>query len=192
MHSRLKNIFEKITPLRDEEWLLIKNSFLPITVPDKKLLTTLGETESSIYFIMKGVVRLFCHNPKGEEVTIFLFKEDLFASSYHSFITQTPGNQALETLEECRLLCLKKTAMDELYRRVPKMNLITRIIAEQRFINAQNIFTSQIIHTPEERYVQFVKNHGDLLLRVPHHIIASFLGITPVSMSRIRNRINRK
>ncbi|MEX1120495.1 MAG: hypothetical protein WED82_00080 [Balneolales bacterium] len=123
---------------------------------------------------------------------LFLFKENFFASSYYSFITQTPSNQALETFEDTTLLCINKKALDELYLLIPKMHLISRVIADQRFINSQTIFTSQIMHTAEERYLQFEKNHGDLLLRVPHHIIASFLGITPVSMSRIRKRLVKK
>jgi CRP-like cAMP-binding protein len=192
IHNQLKNTFEQITPLDEPEWEHIQNRFKPEKIPAKRLITSLGETETKIYFVLKGILRLYCYNPKGEEVTIFLFRENYFASSYHSFLTQTPGNQALEALEETTLLSISKPAMDELHRLVPKMNLITRVIADQRFINSQRIFTSQITYTPQERYVQFEKNHGDLLLRVPHHIIASFLGITPVSMSRIRKRLTKQ
>lgn len=192
MKNQLRDIFESIIPLDGQEWDLISSRFTRKEVPAKQFLTTMGETENNVYFILSGILRLFCHNPKGEEVTIFLFKEKYFASSYHSFITQTPSSQALETLEDTSLLCTSKKAIDELYHLVPKMNLITRIVAEQRFIHSQSIFTSQIMYTPEERYLHFEKTHGDLLLRVPHHIIASFLGITPVSMSRIRKRLSKK
>ena len=82
--------------------------------------------------------------------------------------------------------------MDELYEQVPKINILTRKIAEQRFINAQQILSSFLLDTPEERYLKFIEKNGDLLLRVPHHIIASFLGITPVSLSRIRKRVQEK
>lgn len=191
-HQKLREVFESITPLHEDEWNHIKNRFKLKNIPAKTFLTTIGGIENEAYFIIQGIVRLFCHNPKKEEVTIFLFKENFFASSYHSFITQTPSTQALETLEDTTLLSIHKKSLDELYHLVPKMNLITRIIAEQRFINSQKIFTSQIMYTPEERYLQFEKDHGDLLLRVPHHIIASFLGITPVSMSRIRKRLTIK
>ena len=191
-HSELRKAFERVVSLNEDEWNLIKDRFKVKDVPAKTFLTSIGDIETDIYFIVKGIARLFCLNPKKEEVTIFLFKENFFTSSYHSFITQTPSNQALETLEDTTLLSIDKKAMDELYHLVPKMNVITRIIAEQRFINSQNIFTSQIMFTAEERYLHFEKNHGDLLLRVPHHIIASFLGITPVSMSRIRKRLSQK
>lgn len=191
-YNELRASFENIISLNEDEWNHIENRFKLKHVPAKTYLTSLGEIEREAYFIIQGIVRLFCLNPKKEEITIFLFKENYFASSYHSFITQTPSSQALETLEDTTLLSINKKALDELYRLVPKMNLITRVIADQRFINSQAIFTSQIMLTAEERYLQFEKNHGDLLLRVPHHIIASFLGITPVSMSRIRKRLIKK
>ncbi|RYZ20118.1 MAG: hypothetical protein EOO10_23570 [Chitinophagaceae bacterium] len=66
---------------------------------------------------------------------------------------------------------------------------MARKVAEQRFINAQLLLSSFILDSPEERYRKFEGQHGDLLLRVPHHIIASYLGITPVSLSRIRKRL---
>ncbi|MCC5906830.1 MAG: hypothetical protein JJU13_11510, partial [Balneolaceae bacterium] len=96
------------------------------------------------------------------------FRENYFASSYHSFVTQTPSDQALEALEDTTLLSIGKTAMDELYRLVLKMNLIKRIVANQRFVNSQRIFTSQIMYTPEERYLQFEKYHGDHITSLLH------------------------
>jgi CRP-like cAMP-binding protein len=191
-YSSLREIFEKIVPLEEKEWQIIREGFSLTEVPAKQFLTSIGDTEKHVYFVVKGILRLFCHTPKGEEVTIFLFKENFFASSYQSFLTQLPSEQALESMEKCALLAIHKHTLDEIFRRVAKMNLIARVIAEQRFIHSQSIFTSYIMNTPEERYLRFEKLHGDLLLRVPHHIIASFLGITPVSMSRIRKRILSK
>jgi len=82
--------------------------------------------------------------------------------------------------------------LNKLYELIPKMNVLARKVAEQRFINAQLILSSYILDGPEERYRKFEKEHGDLLLRVPHYMIASFLGITPVSLSRIRKRLLRE
>lgn len=119
----------------------------------------------------------------------FIFKENLFASSYDSFLRQVPSIQTLDALEECDLLVIHKTTLEQLYEALPKMHILARKVAEQRFINAQMILSSFILDSPEERYRKFEQQHGDLLLRVPHHIIASFLGIAPVSLSRIRKRI---
>jgi CRP-like cAMP-binding protein len=108
MYEQLKQTFEKIAPLDDSEWSMIQSAFTPLKVPANTMLTSIGETERKIYFVVEGIIRLFCHNLKDEEVTIFLFRENLFASSYPSFVTQTPGNQALQTITDCSLLSMDK------------------------------------------------------------------------------------
>ena len=113
------------------------------------------------------------------------------ASSYESFLRQTRSTQNLETLEDCELLVLTFEKVEELYVKLPNFNVVTRKVAEQRFINGQMVLSSFLLDSPEDRYRKFEEAHGDLLLRVPHHIIASYLGITPVSLSRIRKRMRK-
>lgn len=192
MFDPLKDALQQIVPFNEHEWSQVQEAFEVQHVSPKQLLTDVGEIETKVYFVIEGIMRLYCMNVKDEETTIFIYKENHFASCYPSFLTQLPSDQALETLERCTLLSLDKQGYDRLHRSVPKMNIITRVVAEQRFINAQRIFSSHIMHSPEERYRRFERLHGDLLLRIPHHIIASFLGIIPVSLSRIRSRRSRE
>jgi CRP/FNR family transcriptional regulator, anaerobic regulatory protein len=91
-------------------------------------------------------------------------------------------------LEECELLYIDFNGLEKLCDAVPKMHIFIRKIAEERFINAQQILSSFILDNPQERYRKFEARHKDLLQRVPQHILASFIGITPVSLSRIRKR----
>ncbi|HCR54650.1 MAG TPA: Crp/Fnr family transcriptional regulator, partial [Cytophagales bacterium] len=126
-----------------------------------------------------------------EEITGFIFKEHLFASSYDSFLRKVPSLQTLETLEACELLVITYQKLEELYVTLPKINVLTRKVAEQRFINGQQILSSFLLESPEERYRRFEVQHKDLLQRVPQNMIASFLGITPVSLSRIRKRMQQ-
>lgn len=167
---------------------LIEHAFTFRQVPKKFKLAEEGRTARELFFILKGLVRLY-YSKDGEEITGFIFRENLFASSYESFLRQTPSIQTLETLEDCDLLVIHYDELQRLYELLPKMHILARKVAEQRFINAQMMLSSFILDTPEERYRKFEAQHGDLLLRVPHHIIASLLGITPVSLSRIRKRI---
>ncbi|TKK71835.1 hypothetical protein FC093_02110 [Ilyomonas limi] len=134
------------------------------------------------------MIRLY-DTKDGDEIAGYIFKENVFASSYDSFLRQVPGIQTLETLEECELLVIGYTRLQQLYDELPKMHIVARKVAEQRFINAQLMLSSFILDSPEERYRKFAVQHGDLLLRVPHHIIASYSGITPVSLSRIGRRL---
>jgi len=177
-----------IISFTEDEKQILEDAFIFRQVPKKFKLTEEGKIARELYFIMKGLVRLY-YTKNGEEITGFIFREHLFASSYDSFLRQVPSQQTLETLEDCDLLVISHRQMQRLYDELPKMHILTRKVAEQRFINAQMILSSFILDSPEERYMNFEKQHGDLLLRVPHHMIASYLGMTPVSMSRIRKRL---
>lgn len=168
--------------------MVFEDAFTFRQVPRKFKLTEEGKTAKELYFINKGLVRLY-YTKDGEEITGYIFKEGLFASSYDSFLRGVPSIQTLETLEECQLLVVDSRRLELLFDQLPKMNVLVRKVAEQRFINCQQILSSFILDSPEERYRKFLAMHGDLLLRVPHHMIASYLGITPVSLSRIRKRI---
>ena len=188
MFDALHQLIAQFVTFSDREKAILKNAFVFKQVPRKFALVRQGQVANELYFINKGMLRLFYEN-KGDEITAFIFRENLFASSYDSFLRQTPSIQSLEALEEADLLVITQSKMNELYEELPKFNILTRKIAEQRFINAQQILSSFLLDSPEERYEKFMQQNGDLLLRVPHHIIASYLGMTPVSMSRIRNRL---
>ena len=189
-----EELFKSISALVDftpHEKRIFQNAFTYKEVPKKFTLISEGQIANELYFINKGLLRLY-YNNEGEYITGYIFREHLFAGSYDSFLRSTPSIQYLETLETSELLVLSKEKLDFLYESIPKVNILTRKIAEQRFINAQQILSSFILNSPEERYQKFERKNGDLLLRVPHHIIASYLGITPVSLSRIRKRLLEK
>lgn len=189
MFQELHALVSQFVNLSHDERSAFESAFSFRQVPKKYKLAEKGKIASELFFIRKGILRLY-YEKDGEEITGYIFREGLFAGSYESFLRRTPGIQTLETLEECELLAITANNLDMLYQSVPKVNILTRKIAEQRFINAQAILSSFILESPEERYKKFAAANGDLLLRVPHHIIASYLGITPVSMSRIRKRLS--
>lgn len=190
MFQELYAYIRPIVSFTPDERQVLENAFTFRQVPKKFRLSEEGKIARELYFICKGLLRLY-YTKDGEEITGYIFKEHLFASSYDSFLRRAPSIQTLETLEDCDLLVLSYNALERLYEVLPKMQVLVRKVAEQRFINAQQILSSFILDSPEERYLKFEAQHGELLLRVPHHMIASFLGITPVSMSRIRKRLMR-
>lgn len=186
-----KNLYEYIQPFvsfTESEKQILESAFTFRQVPKKFKLAEEGKIAKELYFILNGLVRLY-YTKDGEEITGYIFKENLFASSYDSFLRQVPSIQTLETLDDCDLLVISYKRLQQLYDELHKMHIVARKVAEQRFINAQLMLSSFILDSPEERYRKFEQQHGDLLLRVPHHIIASYLGITPVSLSRIRKRL---
>jgi CRP-like cAMP-binding protein len=186
-----ENFYAYVSPIitfTEAEKQVLESAFSFRQVPRKFKLAEEGKVARELFFICKGLVRLY-YTKDGLEITGYIFREKLFASSHDSFLRQLPSIQTLETLEDCDLLVISKAGLEQLYEKLPKMHILARKVAEQRFINAQMMLSSFILDSPEERYRKFEEQHGDLLLRVPHHIIASFLGITPVSMSRIRKRM---
>jgi CRP-like cAMP-binding protein len=187
----LRKTLEKIIPLSDSEWQVISRRFQLVEVPKNTQLTKEGRIATSIYFINKGILRIF-YAKDDAEITGFIFSEGLFASCYESFLLQTKSNQTLEALEDSVLLAIDHPSLQALYKEVPALHIVARVVAEQRFINGQRILSSHLLDKPEERYRNFSDQYPELLLRVPQHIIASFLGITPVSLSRIRKRISRR
>jgi CRP-like cAMP-binding protein len=188
MFEELFKTINQLVDLNATEKSIFQNAFNFRIVSKNQTLITEGQVATELYFINKGLLRLY-YNNDGNLITAYIFREHLFASSYASFLESSPSIQCLDTLEDCELLILPKEKLDQLYIDIPKINILTRKIAEQRFINSQKIISSFLLDTPEIRYKKFAENNNDLFLRVPHHIIASYLGITPVSLSRIRKRL---
>ena len=188
MFEQIHKLASSVISFTDKEKAIFESAFSFRQVPKNFTLLEEGDIARELYFINKGLMRYY-YNKDGEHITGFIYREGLFAGSYDSFLQQSPSIQVIETIEDCELLVISKEALDALYEHLPKMNILTRKITEQRFIVAQQILSSFLLDSPELRYRKFMEKNGDLFLRVPHHYIASYLGITPVSLSRIRKRV---
>lgn len=180
-----------ITGFSDSELAIVLKHFEPRSYKKKTILLKAGEVSNEVYFLIDGCMRLYCEKD-GMDISTFFFTEQMFAGSYSSFISRKPGSHFIETLEDCKVLVLSHQALEALYLEFPKMNEFVRKSIEERFVVVHDLFTSYILNSPEERYLTLQKERPELLKRIPQHQIASFLGITPVSLSRIRNRVLRK
>ena len=188
------NIIERITELTgftDSEITLIIEKFETKHFRKKEILLKAGDIARELYFVVDGCLRIF-YQKNGNDVSVFFFTENMFAGAYDSFISCQPGRLSIEALEDSELLAITYSGMQELYNEFPRANELIRKILEERFINLHNLFTSQIMDSPEERYLNMLKNNPGLLNRIPQHYIATFLGVTSVSLSRIRNRTAKK
>jgi len=185
------NSFKQITDFTDSELEIVLKHFEKKELKKKTNLLQAGKTADEVYFIVEGCMRLFCVRD-GEELSTYFFTEQMFAGAYDSFISRKPSRHSIETLEDCEVLALTYHALQELYVEFPKMNEFIRKAIEERFVVLHDLFTDYVLNSPEERYLSLQKERPDLLNRIPQHQIASFLGITPVSLSRIRNRVAKK
>jgi CRP-like cAMP-binding protein len=185
------DIFRQFTDFDDSELEIIMPYFEMRKFKKKAILLDIGKVSNEVFYIIKGCIRLYCEKD-GEELSTYFFTENMFAGSYDSFLSKRPSKVAIETLEECEVLVLSHEAQEKLYDIFPKMNEFIRKAIEQRFVLLHDLFISYLLNSPEERYLMLQKDRPELLQRIPQHQIASFLGVTRVSLSRIRNRIAKK
>lgn len=158
-----------------------------VHVAAKTALLNEGEIASTLYFIRKGCLRVY-FNDDGREITTQFFLEDQAATALESFLTQTPSPFSIESLELCQLAILTKENFDRLMNTDQYFQNWFYQSALQKLIDHTSRLLSFIKDTPQNRYRQLAEYHPELLKRIPQHYIASYLGITPVSLSRIKNR----
>ncbi len=157
-------------------------------VKKKEIILDQGKVENYVSFIIKGCITILA-NHNGNEVCISFSIENSFFSSYVSFLTREPSIY--------KVLAIEDTVFERIdYQSLQKAYLISgdhqkngRIIAEQLYIKTNRRTFSLISKTAEERYIQFIEEYSKYLQRVPLKYIASYIGITPVSLSRLRNKI---
>jgi len=139
-------------------------------------------------FIAKGLIRYYI-NHDGEEKTYDFGQENNFVCNYESFLPQTPSTKIIQALEDCEILQISYTDLQLFYQSVKGGERFGRLVIEQVFMQLLQALSSLYTDTPENRYKKLFKEHPDLLQRVSQYHIASYVGVKPQSLSRIRKRI---
>jgi CRP-like cAMP-binding protein len=160
----------------------------PRRLRKKELLLREGEVCRHVAFIESGCLRYF-YNVNGEHHTGQFFFENSWYTDYDSFLTQSPARVGIEALEPCQLWLLSHGALHRLYEEYPVYERFGRLMAEQAFRGARAHSAELLNLTPEERYLRLVAERPKVVQRVPQHLIASYLGVKPESLSRIRKRL---
>ncbi|MGZ8511226.1 MAG: Crp/Fnr family transcriptional regulator [Chitinophagaceae bacterium] len=188
----LRKHIRRFVSLTDNEW----NLLVP-HLEEKKLRKTQffiqeGKKEKNISFVLEGNLRQF-YTKDGEEKTTYFYFENHLMSSYISCITGQPSQLSIEALTDCRLLVFTYDTLQTLYKQSHTWERFGRLLAEYLSIGLEERMAGLLMLSPEERYQQLLEsNKQKILERIPQHYIANYLGITPVSLSRIRNRIYKK
>ncbi|MFY0686776.1 MAG: Crp/Fnr family transcriptional regulator [Cyclobacteriaceae bacterium] len=190
-HQSIIEVFERLEEIDQSEIELIEQCFKPINAKRKEHLIGREDAAGAFYFINKGLLRLYAYK-EGEERTMFFFSENMIAGSIDSFITNRNDGFILESLEDCELLKVDRLDLNRMFAASHKLTRITLALTQHRFNYLLSFFKSFVLDSPEERYLRLISMHPELAVRVPQHMLASFLGITPVSLSRIRKRITSK
>jgi CRP-like cAMP-binding protein len=174
----------------EKEWEVFKPYLELITLKKKAHFAIDGKICDAIGFIVQGSVRYY-HVKEGIEITGYFSFENDFVSSYKSFLKQEASNSYIQALEDTQLICISYKKMQLLLNHdllAYKVERFGRLVAEHYICCYEDRIQSFIIQSPEERYIHMMKTEREILQRIPQHYIATFLGITPVSLSRIRKR----
>jgi len=156
-------------------------------IASKTTLLKEGEISNNMYFIKKGCLRLWFNN-EGNDITFQFFFEHQGVSSFESFFDKKPSLFTLESIEPTTVVFISRKSIDMLIRHYPELKDIFYKILIQRMGNYAKLFLSRIKNNPQKRYEELLQENPEILQRVAQHYIASYLGITPISLSRIRNR----
>ena len=180
---------KKWTELTPEDEKVICSSFKPCSIKKKETLLMSGKTCKYLYFITTGCLRSFYIDSKGVEHIYQIRMDNSWISDLESFFTQTPSKYNIEALEDTQMLRITLQQLDQLYTDVPKLERYFRILFQKAYINALKRLNAHMWETAMDRYIDMLKEHPQMFQRVPLIYIASYLGITPESLSRIRKRI---
>ena len=184
--EKILELFNSIFPISNGLTQSIKQHSKLANFEKKAHLLSLNEVSKSIYFILKGGMRTYHINEEGEDITSWLLFEDDLAISVYSFFSQQPSFEAIEALEDCTTLKLSHESLSLLYRQHIEFNFIGRYLTEQYYIRSEAKANSLRMLSAKERYVDLLKRQPQLLKRAPLGHIASYLGITQSTLSRIR------
>lgn len=184
----IDQILDKTYPINSSSKLVLIESFEEINLPKNQLIIRSDKVEKNIYFIKKGIARTFS-NFDDIEVTIAFGEEGDTIISLKSYILNQKGYENIELLEDCELYKISVTKLQNLFSSDIDIANWGRKFAEQELIKAEQRFIANQLGTATERYLDLLKKHPTLIQRVPLGLIASYLGITQVSLSRIRANI---
>jgi CRP-like cAMP-binding protein len=184
----LQSIKEKIS-ISKEEFDFCKTLFIPKKLRKKQYLLQEGDVCRYTAFVEKGILRTFSVDEKGNEPILQFSMEGWWIADLYSFLTEEFSQYNSEALEDCELLLITKENWNILLEKVPAFERYFRILIQNNLIATQRRLMSSLSENAEEKYTKLLDNFPGCIQRVPQHMIASYLGITPETLSRIRSHI---
>lgn len=188
---QLDQVLTHIAPLSAESLAKVLQAFQPQTLKTSERLLIAGDVCEQLAFVTQGLLMSQSISSK-KEASCDLFAEGDFATNYVSFLTAEPSTVEIVALEPSALLVISKQALQNLYDTLPEVERLGRMIAEDRFVASVHRAGSLLSESPAERYRALSLSRPDLLQRVPQYLLARWLGVTPESLSRIRQRLARQ
>ncbi|HXR85084.1 MAG TPA: Crp/Fnr family transcriptional regulator [Hanamia sp.] len=189
MYELLLKSFKEHISISEEEFDFCKTLFIPKKLRKRQYLLQEGDVCRYTAFVERGLARTFIIDEKGNEPILQFSAEGWWIADLYSFLTNEPSRFNIEALEDCELLLITKSSWDILLQKIPALERYFRILIQNNLIATQRRLMSSFSETAEEKYTKLMDNFPGCIQRVPLHMIASYLGITPETLSRIRSQI---
>jgi CRP-like cAMP-binding protein len=186
---KMKNRMMQFASFKSAELDDILNNFELSHAKSKSIITQQGSIARKVYFIVKGSMR-FYYNYNGNEVTGAIFMDNEFATPHDSFFSQSPTRYSLQAIEDTMMFELSFNKYNELRQKYPALTDLTFKVLEKALSVTLTNKSRLLMMTHEERYAKISEDKPEWILRIPDHMLASYLGITPTSLSRIKKRLN--
>jgi CRP-like cAMP-binding protein len=189
MYKQLeKSIGERVS-ITEAEFDLCKTFFIPKKIRKKQTLLLEGEVCTYNAFIEKGILRSYRTDEKGHEHIMRFAFEGWWITDLSSFLMGKHSTYTIEAIEDSELLLLTASAREELMDALPVFERYQRLLLENAYIALQSRVNSALNESAEEKYVKLATSNPNIVARVPQHMIASYLGLTPETLSRVRKQI---
>lgn len=190
--QQLRAFLTALYPLSDHDFDQLAPHVVPQTVAKGHHVLVAGQVCGAVYFVTAGLLRLYYVGPDGHEVNCRFAGPNGFLTDYQSFLTQQPSRYSWQALQAAELLALPYALVQRLYRASPTWDHVGRLMAEQVYQQLNERVELLQFYTPTQRYEYLQQQHPALLAQVSQAHLASYLGIQPESLSRIRHRLSQR
>lgn len=190
-YTLLFNFLSKSITFSSKEEDIIRSLFIETSFDKGEYFLRAGNTCNILAFVCQGIFRYYI-DEEGEEKTYNFSSEGNFVCNYESLIRGTPSAKNIQAIEQAKVLAISKPNLLRFYTELTEGNLFGRLHMETVYAETIRQLISQYTETPEHRYLKFLQQFPDLKQRVPQYYIASYVGIKPQSLSRIRKRLSMK
>ena len=190
MNNNFKNIHQVISGLieiSDDEWSFYSSMLREKTIKKKEVILVEGSVCKEVFFVNKGLLRIYFVDNKGEEKTFHFALENTLATDYKCLLKGIPSNYSIQAMEDTHVSIMSLEMVQAGYKKLRNGEKLGRLLAEHYFFLFNEKIQSIYTETPLERYDNLTKSFPNIFQRVPQHLIASYLNISSVHLSRLKN-----
>lgn len=183
---------QKFVPFSEEEWGLIAGRLKKRTIKRRQRILQEGDVCKHYSFVVEGCFRMYGIDDKGYEHNIQFASESDWIADIGSFYAKKPSKLYIEAIEASTILQIEQQDLYALYVKIPKLSIAFKVIIENKYVELQNRVLQNFSSTAQQRYLSFLEQYPHLSNRLPNTQIASYMGITPEFLSKIRKDLSKK